>query len=124
MALEKVTASIPGVGSHVLDVEVRPDEGDDDIARRLSRTFAPGTVLGISGAKWKVLSPGVVAEVLEGQPGPDCLENPRPGQVWRPKDPRRKQSGFTIKAVTETEVIGEDGRTVSLDRMKRYEQIG
>lgn len=48
---------------------------------------------------------------------------PQPGEVWKPKDPRRK-SGFTIKAVTETEVIAEDGRTVSLDRMKRYERVG
>lgn len=46
-----------------------------------------------------------------------------PGQQWRPKDPRRK-SGFTIKAVTRTEVIADDGRTIQLERMKRYERVG
>lgn len=46
-----------------------------------------------------------------------------PGQQWRPKDPRRK-SGFTIKAVTETEVIADDGRTIQLERMKRYDRVG
>lgn len=47
---------------------------------------------------------------------------PRVGETWKPKDPRRK-SGFTIKAVTRTDVVGEDGRTVSLERMKRYERV-
>lgn len=46
----------------------------------------------------------------------------KPGQVWKPKDPRRK-SGFTIKAVTATEVVADDGRTVQLERMKRYEKV-
>lgn len=46
-----------------------------------------------------------------------------PGQQWRPKDPRRK-SGFTIKAVTEKEIIADDGRTIQLERMKRYDRVG
>jgi hypothetical protein len=117
---EKVTVTVPGVGSHVLDIEVRPDEGDDEIARRLAQTFPIGTILGVSGAKWKVVSkdPPVVVEL--GLPRED---GPQPGERYRPKDPRRK-SGFTIKAVTETSVIADDGRVVSLDRMKRYEKIG
>lgn len=45
-----------------------------------------------------------------------------PGQQWRPKDPRRK-SGFTIKAVTEKEVVADDGRTIQLERMKRYDRV-
>lgn len=45
-----------------------------------------------------------------------------PGQQWRPRDPRRK-SGFTIKAITEKEVIAEDGRTIRLERMKRYDRV-
>jgi hypothetical protein len=170
MTLEKITATIPHGGTHVLDVEVNDSDGDDDIARRLAKTFPVGTLLGISGAKWRVLGndPPNAIEVLPGDTLPRLDEvgpiltdanllaqdaqktmktarppllvevpplltrvlkqvrqeaPPRPGEVWKPKDPRRK-SGFTIKAVTETEVIAEDGRTVSLERMKRYEKIG
>lgn len=115
---EKVTVTIPGVGPQAIDVEVGPSEGDDEIARRLSKTFPPGTLLGVSGAKWRVLGPGDVVEVLPP------AEGPQPGDLWRPKDPRRKQSGFRVRAVTETHVEAEDGRLVALDRMKRYEKIG
>ena len=118
MATEKVTALIPGVGPQVIDIEVSPSEGDDDIARRLSRTFPPGTILGVSGAKWQVTGPGEATELLPPR------EGPQPGEVWKPKDPRRKASGFRIRAVTETHVEADDGRVVSLDRMKRYEKIG
>ncbi len=181
--LEKIVVNTPGVGPQVIDVEVRPDEGDDDIAKRLARSFPLGTLLSVSGAKWRVTSndpPKVIEEGVQAppranpevgydqngvwntgplgieepsttsvggelvlQPGagvpprepvlvsvppvlaklPKLQHGPQPGEQWRPKDPRRK-SGFTIKAVTETEVIAEDGRTVSLDRMRRYEKIG
>lgn len=151
---EKVSVSVPNAGVHIIDLEVRPDEGDDEIAIRLAKTFPVGTVVGVGGAKWRITSkdPPCVHEVGTqnvvqalapmGVPSPkpkpreplvakvptllsavnDQLR-PLPGERWKPRDPRRK-SGFTIKAVTDTEVIAEDGRTVSLDRMKRYEKIG
>lgn len=128
MATEKVVVSLPGVPSQVIDVEVRASEGDDDIARRLAPTFPVGTLLSVSGVKWRVVSqsPPEVAEVGVPQPVLALVDppkdGPQPGERWRPRDPRRK-SGFTIKAVTETEVIADDGRTVSLDRLKRYERV-
>ena len=120
MPTEKISVTVPGVGPQIVEVPVGPSEGDDEIARRLSRSFPPGTILGVSGAKWRVLEQGGVEEV-GAKPKP--VDGPQPGERWRPRDPRRK-SGFTIKAVTETEVIADDGRTVSLERLKRYEKIG
>lgn len=128
--IEKISVTVPGAGVQIIDVEARLDEGDDDIAKRLARTFPVGTLLGISGAKWRILSkdPPEVEEVgVQKRPSsvpPPGVELPSPGELWRPKDPRRKQSGFRIKAVTETHVEAEDGRTVALERLKRYEKIG
>ena len=121
MMTEKVSVTVPGVGPQVIEVSVRPSEGDDEIALRLAKSFPPGTLLGVSGAKWRVLEHGMVEEV---QPPRAAPGGPQPGELWRPRDPRRKQSGFRVRAVTETEVIADDGRTVSLERLKRYEKIG
>lgn len=47
---------------------------------------------------------------------------PKPGEVWKPKDPRRVAS-FKVKEVTSSEVIADDGRTVSLERWSRYVRV-
>ena len=193
MLLEKISVAPPGAGSHLMDVPVKPDEGDEEIALRLAKGFQPGTVLGIAGSKWVVESreppqvrlrngkppeepedeeappestskPGVCqrcgSELIDGRcpkatpltvdeaseggtlPSPasspepvieplvatipnallKLMATPRPGEVWRPRDPRRKAT-FTVKAVTDTEVVAEDGRSIQLDRMKRYERV-
>lgn len=199
MTLEKITLKVPGQAPQVADVAANPSDSDEDIARRLSRTFPAGTLLGISGAKWTVVGPGQVtladepppssvrlsvrpSHVVEEPPTsssvpepvvappepvvtlkeaseslardpsgeeyaallierglgiraplteatapplPDLFRSeagPRVGETWKPKDPRRKAT-FTIRAVTASEVIGEDGRTVSLERLKRYVRV-
>lgn len=124
--IEKVSATFPGQGPQVLDVEALPHEDDRDIALRLSLSFPPGTVLGVSGGRWRVVARGEVEEVRTASSRPPMPPgvDPQPGDLYRPKDPRRKQSGFRIKAVTETHVEADDGRQVSLERLKRYEKIG
>lgn len=145
---EKISILVPGGVIQCIDIQASADEGDDDIARRMAKTFPVGTIVGVSGEKWRITSkdpPRVELlgagpsrlpreEVLEAarQPvvrpeglppsEPHTVVEYEPGQVWKPKDPRRK-SGFTIKAVTPTEVVAEDGRTVSLERMKRYDRV-
>lgn len=193
ISTEKISVNIPHQGFQLIEVAVRPDEGDDEIALRMVRSFPEGTILGIAGVKWRIVSrePPKVEEVTGNgskvQPEPAAkpsrgldltcrkpnvvglihhdqalisrnaqqlaeslaepkktgfdkwaakklkspsfakeyrdARGPQPGEVWRPRDPRRKAS-FTIKAVTGTEVIAEDGRTVQLDRMSRYEKVG
>lgn len=45
------------------------------------------------------------------------------GQKWRPIDPRRKNV-FEIRQIAQQEVLGHDGRKVSIARLlKRYERV-
>jgi hypothetical protein len=117
---EKITLTLPGKATTVLDVEARPGEDDKDIALRLAARLPPGTIIGVSGVKWRVAAPDKVVEA----DAPVEAVGPQVGERWKPRDPRRK-SGFTIRAVTDDdEVIAEDGRTIALSRFDRYEKIG
>ena len=106
---------------------VRPAIVEED--RRRAESAAEAPTIAVSNA-----TPKVAREPLVIEKSPTTLSRVndqlrsnepayKPGEVWKPRDPRRK-SGFTIKAVTATEVIADDGRTVQLERMKRYEKVG
>lgn len=54
-----------------------------------------------------------------------CMSPPldiKPGDRWKPKDPRRKSS-FTVVKILDGEVYTDDGRTIQLSRMSRYERV-
>lgn len=50
------------------------------------------------------------------------VAGPAVGERWRPRDPRRVAS-FTIVKIEGETVFTDDGRTVKLDRFKRYERV-
>lgn len=50
------------------------------------------------------------------------VAGPQVGEQWRPKDPRRKNP-FTIVKIEGDTAHTDDGRTVKLDRFRRYERI-
>ncbi len=120
---ETVSVHVPGASIQFMQVLCRPDEGDDEIALKLSLTFRPGTVLGISGGtKWRINGPENVALVNAPKMLAPSKDRPQVGQTWRPKDPRRKAS-FTIVGVSGGEVRTDDGRTIQLARMSRYVRV-
>jgi len=47
----------------------------------------------------------------------------QPGQRYRPKDTRRKTE-FVVSRVEGNVVFGEDGRTIRIERMQRYQFLG
>lgn len=47
---------------------------------------------------------------------------PKIGETWRPKDPRRKAS-FKILDIINDTVHTDDGRTVKLERLRRYVKV-
>lgn len=49
-------------------------------------------------------------------------EEPKVGEVWRPRDPRRKSS-FRVVAVNGDVVTTSDGRRIQLARFKRYDRV-
>lgn len=117
MLLETIMIQRPGQPHEYATIEVRPNETTEGIAFResLRRRLPLGSVLKVRDERWGVIdNTGCIAPFNVG---------PQPGEVWKPKDKRRK-SGFRVKAVQGDTVVGEDGRTVKLDRMKRYERVG
>lgn len=148
---ETIIVQFPGESSQLLTYRVAPLDSDADIAKRLSHRLRAGTVLTIEGAKWRIEMPDQVTLVydpvdnvkaLPPKPrrsfeewarkvGPPpsgllaCRTPPleiKPGDVWKPKDPRRKTS-FTVLKVEGGEVYTDDGRTIQLSRMSRYERV-
>jgi len=79
------------------------------------RKLPKGAVLVISGKRWAVVDDRGAVALAEGQ-------DPLPGEVWRPKDPRRKTS-FRIQEVSNGLVVTDSGRTIQLSRMKRYVRV-
>lgn len=128
---EHIVVKLPGVPPQVMEIEAEIHEDDRDIALRLGRGFPVGTILSIDTVRWAVVShdPVEVVEAAEPRKQERLKSEPppgvevEPGQTWRPKDPRRK-SGFRVKAVVGDTVVADDGRTVKLKRMKRYERVG
>ncbi len=107
----------------MLQVIVDIAETDEQIATRLvwKGNYPPGTVIGLESTKWVVQENKRVREIP--RLSDTNASGPQVGQVYRPKDPRRKSS-FTIKAVHEDSVEGEDGRIVKMDRLGRYSLVG
>lgn len=158
---ETLVVTIPGQSAQLVPYRPLPGEGDDDIARRSSHKFVPGTIIGIDGAKWRIDgldkvtlvydpidgmypkgNPEVpkpktkfeelVAKVEEpedtilaiGSKQPRLVKasGPKVGEVWRSKDPRRKNP-FTVTRVTKERVYTNDGREIAKARMSRYERV-
>lgn len=149
--IERVCVNIPGQGKAIIDAQVNPSDDDRDIAIRLAKGFPIGTTFHLAGAKWRSISkdPPNVEEITGSDtvPAPRSLEPvaasagplptpaptpapatsalsalPRPGEVWKPRDPRRI-AAFKVQEVTATDVIADDGRRVSLDRWRRYVRV-
>lgn len=76
MPTEKISVTVPGAAPQVLDIEVNNADTDKDIALRLSKSFPPGTLLGVSGVKWFFHGPDHVDEVTanDGQILQDFVE--------------------------------------------------
>lgn len=132
---ETIVVQVPGHGSQLVHCRMKPGEGDDEVAKRLSFRFKSGTVLGIDGAKWRVDGPGNVTLMFDPIDGvypkgngsveerqAAAKELPQPGETWKPKDPRRKAS-FKVLKVEDDHVHTDDGRTIQLARMVRYERV-
>ncbi len=66
--------------------------------------------------------PAVVRPVVVQTSPAVVVGGPQVGERWRPKDPRRKNS-FTILKIEGDTAHTDDGRTVKLDRFRRYERI-
>ena len=117
MQLETIMIQQPGKPRSCSTIEVRLNETAEGIAFReaLRRRLPLGSILTVRGQRW-----GVIDDAHCIAP---CHEGPQPGEIWRPKDKRRK-SGFRVKAVEGNTVVADDGRTIKLDRMKRYERVG
>ena len=117
MILETIAIQPPEGPRSYATIEVRPNETPEGIAFReaVRRRLALGTILVLREQRWGIID-GNGSVAL-------CQEGPQPGEVWKPKDKRRK-SGFRVKAVQGSTVVADDGRTIKLDRMKRYERVG
>lgn len=113
---ELVCIRLPDGSRSIANIVVQPSEDDRDIALRLARVVPSGSMLGIDGVKWKVLSSCQVSIVREQN------DEVLPGQQWRPKDLRRKNV-FTVARVLDGVIHTTDGRTIQQGRISRYQQV-
>lgn len=119
MVLKTIVLKAPGGSVSYQTVETKPYEKPEQIATRMAPRVPLGTLLVIDGnEQWAVLEkyPARVERCY-------LSDGPRVGEYWRPKD-RRRKSGFRIKAIRADVVEADDGRTIQLKRMSRYEKVG
>lgn len=70
----------------------------------------------------EIATPPIVVEQPVEIAEPVMVVGPQVGEQWRPKDPRRKNP-FTIVKIEGDTAHTDDGRTVKLDRFRRYERV-
>lgn len=119
---ERIGIKFPDGTHHIVVVQVSALEDDETILRRFSSPV--GTIFNVTGTKYKV----VAVEPFELERIESVKESlpsvlPMVGQVWKPKDPRRKGT-FTVVELDGDEVVTDDGRRIQLSRFNRYERLG
>jgi len=110
----------PDGAKNCLTIERMEGEPSAVSAARVARDrkLPVGTMLVVSQERWGVTDEHGSVDLFQVPDG-----GYMPGDSYRPKDPRRK-SGFRIKAIEGDKVIADDGRTIQIDRMKRYVRVG